>query len=167
MKFLAAIALLLSTAAYAEPMPDQVPDDIRAQYAAMVYCSASEATLAHLHMEVAATLTALSADKMTPQLNEMKTSYQTLANDSRDRAKSYLDIVHQVLIPALVTQGIPESAIEAKTGDLFLNVLSRLATALSNPDNAIDDQTAMERKLVEQAQHCETFAAQINKDHSL
>lgn len=167
MKFLAVIATLLCTTAYAaDSVPDE-PNDPRAQYAMMVYCSASEATLAHLHLQVAASLATLSADKMTPQLSAMMTSYKTLADDSRSRAESYINLVRDVLVPALATQGIPKPLIQQKTAELLVTSMSRLATALSNPDNELDEQTAMERKLIEQAKGCETMASQISRHNSL
>jgi len=168
MKFLAVIATLLCTTAYAaEPVPDESPNDPRAQYAMMIYCTASEATLAHLHLQVAASLATLSADKMTPQLSAMMTSYKTLAADSRSRAESYINLVRDVLIPALIEQGIPKEMIQQKTAELLVTSMSRLATALSNPDNELDEQTAMERKLMERVHGCEALAMQIDKRHAL
>jgi hypothetical protein len=160
MKFLAA-ALLLCGTAYAG-VPDEPPTDPKGQYAAMVFCAASEAMLSHLNLEVAASIGSLSGEHMTPQLHTLMTGYKAMADDSKQRAKSYLDLVREVLIPALTPDEEKQEAILSKTADLFLYSTSRLATLLSNPDNEIDEQTTIERKLLDQSKSCETMATRLS-----
>ena len=163
MKFLAIAAMLLIAGpALAADPPDSVVGDPKAEYAMMVFCSASEATLSHLHLQVAATLSALSS----AQMNGLTNSFKTLSADSKERAKAYLGLVRDVLIPALGQQA-NEETIRQKTAELLAHSMSRLAMILSNPDNVLDEQTTMERKLMEQGQECESLAEQISKHHAL
>lgn len=161
MKFLAAVGLLLCGTAYAG-VADEPPTDPKGQYAAMVFCAASEAMLSHLDLEVAASIAALSGEHMTPQLNTMMSGYKAMADDSKQRAKSYLDLVREVLIPALTPDEDRQQAIMEKTAELFVYSTSRLATLMTNPDNELGEQTAIERKLLDQSKSCETLATGLS-----
>ena len=167
MKFLAIAAMLLAGPALADDLPDAVVGDPKAEFAMMIYCTASEATIAHLHLQTAATLSALSSEQVVPQINGMMDGYKALSEASKERAMNYIGLVRDVLVPALAQQGVDESMIREKTVELLTHSMSRLATVLSNPDNVLDEQTAMERKLMDQAKNCESLAAQITTHHAL
>jgi hypothetical protein len=176
-KIIASIAagLLLIAPAFAdEDAPDKAPDskeivgNAPAEFAFMISCAATRLSLMHLRLQVAASITALSAPDLPPQLAALVTSYRDLADADHKQIESYVDTVRKVIIPEIIAAtSMKEGDLLEKAQQMTNQTLSQIAMVVSDPQQSFGNQTQLERLLMQQSDACETLAQKIIQRNTL
>lgn len=155
----AALAGLLTTA------DDQVLGDPQAELIVMVSCTATEMSLKHSYIQSAAVIGALSQNQ---QLDQIKASYQSMAADSQKRIEAYASMIDNMLIPQVAqTIGAKPADLKEGTSGVLQRMVLQSALQLGNPMTEMDEQTTMQRQLVERSQGCESLADAMQREHKV
>ena len=155
------IGLSVSVLAAEKPEVGDPTDDL----ASMVGCAAGGLALYHHDIDVASSISSLSADHATPQLTMLITSYKSMAEDERHRVDSYMEVISGSIMPVLA-QGDMVGVLRQRVFQLLSQTSAKLAVALGNPMHTIEDQTQMHKKLSDQSSNCETLAVAIREHYS-
>jgi hypothetical protein len=140
-------------------------DDPGTAITVMLDCAATSMALHHMHTQVEATLAALAAKPINPQLALMITSYKDMADADSVRVRSYLAAITDTLIPEIAPQS-SITATQQKVGDLLDEVLSQLTSDVNDPTNSLDDQIAIARDLLARSDRCESLAKIVQQSHT-
>lgn len=147
--------------------PNEVLGNPPAELGYLITCIASEMSLAHMRIQIAASIAALSPDQ-TPQLKLLIDSYKALAEDSDERVKTYTDVINTILAPQIINDHkVSKEEFAEKTEALLKRSLVSVMVALGNPNRSLEDQTQLETLLMEQSRGCENLAEKIKMRHSL
>ena len=177
-KIIAAIvtSLLLIAPAWAGDDTDDAPPadsaivgNPPAEFAYMVECTASQLTLMHLRLQVAASITALSGTDIPPQLASLVTSYKTLAETDQKQVAVYIDTIKKVIIPEIMrgSTGVKEDDILSKANEMADRGLAQIAVVMSNPHMSFENQAQLQTLLLNQSEKCEALAEKITQRNTL
>jgi hypothetical protein len=171
----AILAMLLIAPAIAEedkndapPTNNEIVNNPPAEFAYMAQCAAMQLSLMHLHLQIAASITALSASDLQPSLAAMVASYKSMAEANQKQIASYVDVVKNIVIPE-ITQST-----KMKTDDLLVKAdqmtnqtLGQIAATVSNPHATFDTQVQLERLMLQQSDGCDVLVQKITQHHTL
>ena len=171
----AIIAMLLIAPAVADedtkdapPTNKEIVSNPPAELAYMSQCAAMQLSLMHLHLQIAASITALSAADLPPQLAAMVASYKSMAAADQKQIASYVDVVKTIVIPEITqSTSMKTDDLLSKADELTNQALGQIAMAVSNPHATFENQTQLERLLLQQSEGCDILAQQITQRHTL
>jgi hypothetical protein len=175
-KIIASIAagLLLIAPALADEDDTSPPDskeivgNAPAEFAFMISCAATQLSLMHLRLQIAASITAMSAPDVQPQLAALVTSYRNLADADHKQIESYIDTVKNVIIPQITAStSMKEGDLLEKAQQMTNQTLTQIATVVSDPQQSFENQAQLERLMMQQSEACETLAQKIIQRNTL
>jgi hypothetical protein len=140
-----------------------------AQLGFLLQCTATETSLMHLRLQVAASIEALSApNQPQPQLAALISSYQMMADAEAKQIAVLTDTIKTAIIPQITRDGkITTDMIMQKSNEMIASSLGQIATLLSDPQHSFADQVMMEKLLLQQSQGCETLAAKVMRGDTI
>lgn len=134
----------------------------------LIQCMATETSLMHLRLQVAASIEALSApDQPQKQLTLLADSYKMMAKDNAKTVKLITDTIKTAVMPQITANGHKPDEVMAKINQLLGDSIDDIATAISDPTNGLDQQIGVEQLLLEQSGNCETLAHKVMDHHTI
>jgi hypothetical protein len=175
MKFIAVIAasLLFILPAFAQEaeeddQPTHIIGNTPAEFGYLLQCAATQLTLMHLHVQVAASITALSSAHPAPQLGLLVDSYKNMADADQAQVELYFNAIKTAVIPQITQSGkIKADEVMHKANEMISDSLSQIMVQLSDAHASYTQQTELEKLLVEQSQGCETLANKVLEHHTI
>lgn len=146
--------------------PNEIIGNTPAEFAYLMQCTATELALIHLRVQAAASLAALSAPKMTPQISMLGESYTNLIREGQKQVELYMEVIKSSVLPQVKGKASQE-VLMTRANELMHDSLASLSELLANPENSLDDQTKMEQLLIIQSRNCESLANKIKEHHTL
>ena len=145
------------------PTNSEIVANPPAAFAYMVECSATQLSLMHLRLQIAASITALSAANTQPQLAALVTSYKNLADSDRKQIAIYVDAVLKVVIPAIIasSSGLKQDDLLQKAQQMTDQSLTQIAEVVSNPHATFETQTQLQTLLLQQSEKCDALVQTI------
>ena len=171
----AILAMLLIAPAMADEEKNDTPPTSKdivnsppAEFTSMAQCAAMQLSLMHLHLQIAASITALSAKEPQPPLAAMVTSYKNMAEADQKSIASYVDVVKNIVIPEITqSTSMKTDDLLGKADEITNHTLAEIAATVSNPHATFDTQVQLERLMLQQSEGCDVLVQKITQRHTL
>lgn len=150
------------------PEPEKIVGNPMRELGYLVQCMATESTLMHLHLEVAASIRALSApDQPQKQLMLLADSYKMLAEANAKTVKLLSETIKTAVVPQIIDSHRKPEDVTAKLNEMLGQSMDDINTVISDPTNGLDKQVGAEQVLLQQSTACETLAQQVMDKHTI
>jgi hypothetical protein len=157
-----AIILLLPMSAFSEEHEEGDPGQ---EMTKIIQCMATNLTLSHLHLQVAASILTLTAPNGTT-LKSIAKGYQDLSKDEKDRNKAFEEMAVEIFIPQIIAAGETQEEINKVSSKIMTKILTDITKNIANPTYGLDEKIAMEKVLLEKSAECDAHFEKLLKRHT-